>query len=48
MYHDMSDWGRGGGGLMMIVGLVLLGFVVYGAVRLAISHQKQSTPPELK
>jgi hypothetical protein len=46
MYHDMSGWGWGGG-LMMIVGLVLLGFVVYGAVRLAISHERQSTPREM-
>ena len=44
----MSGWGWGGGGLMMLVGLVLLALVVYGAVRLAISHEKQSTPPDTK
>jgi hypothetical protein len=48
MYHDMSGWGWGGGALTMIGGLVLLGLVVYGAVRLAISHEKPSTPPETK
>jgi hypothetical protein len=48
MYHDMNGWGWGGGALMMIVGLVLLGLVIYGAVRLALQHEKQGTPPDPK
>jgi hypothetical protein len=48
MYHDMNGWGWGGGALMMIIGLVLLGLVIYGAVRLALQHEKQSTPPDAK
>ena len=41
MYHDMNSWGWGGGALMMIVGLLLVALVVYGAVRLANQHDRQ-------
>ena len=40
MYHDMNGWGWGGGALMMIVGLLLVALVVYGAVRLANQHDR--------
>ena len=44
MYHDMNGWGWGGGALMMIVGLLLVALVVYGAVRLANQHDRQDKP----
>jgi hypothetical protein len=48
MYHHMSDYG-GWNWLwtipMMLLWIVVLGGVVYGAVRLAIQHSHEGKPP---
>jgi heme/copper-type cytochrome/quinol oxidase subunit 2 len=50
LYHHMyGDWGSGLDWLwmtlMMLVWLVVLGGIVYAAVRLALQHQHQQKPP---
>lgn len=50
MYHHMyGDWDSGWDWLWMtltmLVGLVVLGGVVYAAVRLALQNQHQQKPP---
>ena len=45
MYHDMYGWGWGWMVPMMLLWIVVLGGVIYGAVRLALQHSQQQKPP---
>ena len=45
MYHDMYGWGWGWMVPMMLLWIVVLGGVVYAAVRLALQHSHKQRPP---
>jgi hypothetical protein len=48
MYHDMYGWGWGWMVPMMLLWIVVLGGVIYAAVRLALQHSQQQQKPPIE